>query len=54
VENETAFMDQLFASNIKILRLVLVHCLFDTNCDFLIKELEGAVKQVSTIKISIV
>ena len=47
-------MDQLFASNIKILRFVLVHCLFDMNCDFLIKELEGAVKQVSTIKISIV
>ena len=35
VENKTAFMDQLFASNIKIVRFIWVHCLFDMNCDCL-------------------
>ena len=35
VENETVFMDQLFASNIKIVRFIMVHCLFDMNFDCL-------------------
>ena len=53
VENETVLIGQSFVSNIKIVRFVAVHCLFDMNCDCLIKELKVAVKPVSTIKISI-
>ena len=33
VENGTALIDQSFASNIQIVRFVMVHCLFDMNCD---------------------
>ena len=35
VENETALIDQSFVPNIKIVRFVLVHCLFALNCDCL-------------------
>ena len=35
VENETVVMDQSFVSNLKVVRFLLVDCLFDMNCDCL-------------------